>query len=184
MVFPGDASQTWHAIEYGLQLLKRGIIWRVGTGSKIQIWRDQWIPRPPSLKITLKKGRMRLRWVSQLMKPGQREWDVQRLQTCMYPHDIEEILKIRLSNTNTEDILAWHYEKTRLFSVRSAYRLALQIDQEEKRRTGSNTMPDGTRPIYKNIWSAHVPPKVRIFAWRLSQEGLSTQLSRKHWKLT
>jgi hypothetical protein len=55
-VFPTDASPTWRSIEHGLQLLKKGVIWRVRDGSKIQIWRDSWIPRPPYLKISLKKG--------------------------------------------------------------------------------------------------------------------------------
>jgi hypothetical protein len=42
------------------------------------------------------------------------------------------------------------------------------MDQVEK-------MPDGKRAVYDRIWSADVPPKVRIFAWRLSQEGLATR---------
>jgi hypothetical protein len=58
MVFPKDASPTWRAIEHGLELLKKG------SGTKVQIWRDSWIPRPPSLKISTKKGRSRWRWVA------------------------------------------------------------------------------------------------------------------------
>jgi hypothetical protein len=45
-------------------------------------------------------------------------------------------------------------------------------------------MADGRRSLYKRIWSAPVPPKVRIFAWRLSQEGLATQYNRRQQKLT
>ena len=30
-VFTGNASSTWQAIEYGLELLKKGIIWRIGS---------------------------------------------------------------------------------------------------------------------------------------------------------
>jgi hypothetical protein len=29
------------------------------------------------------------------MLPGTREWDVETLRTCLYPHDVEEVLKIR-----------------------------------------------------------------------------------------
>jgi hypothetical protein len=39
--------------------------------------------------------------------------------------------------------------------------------------------PDGARPLYNEIWSAKVPPKVRIFAWKLSHEGLATD---SNWK--
>jgi hypothetical protein len=37
IVFPSDVSPTWRAVEHGLALLKKGIIWRVGSGLKIQI---------------------------------------------------------------------------------------------------------------------------------------------------
>jgi hypothetical protein len=70
-------------------------------------------------------------------------------------------LKIRLSNWNEEDFIAWHYEKSGMFSVRSAYKLALQLQQSEQRQEGSSRNPDGSRLIYKDIWSARVPPKVR-----------------------
>lgn len=43
-VFSTDASQAWRVIEWGLELLKEGLIWRVGNGKNIQIQRDQWIP--------------------------------------------------------------------------------------------------------------------------------------------
>jgi hypothetical protein len=45
-------------------------------------------------------------------------------------------------------------------------------------------MPDGRCKLYKGIWARRVPMKIPIFAWRLSQEGLSTQSNRKHRKLT
>jgi 5-methylcytosine-specific restriction endonuclease McrA len=49
---------------------------------------------------------------------------------------------------------------------------------------GSSSRPDGSRRLYNEFWSAQVPLKVRIFGWRLSQEGLSTQCNRKYRKLT
>jgi hypothetical protein len=130
-IFAGEASPSWRGMEHGLELLKKGIIWRVGRGTKIQIWRDPWIPRPPSLKNNLKKGeRSRLRWVSQLMVPGQCEWHMQSLNSYFYRHDIEEIRKIRLSDTG-------------MFTVRSAYKIALQHEQEEQRQVGSSIRADG-----------------------------------------
>jgi hypothetical protein len=36
--FPREASPTWRAIEHGLELIKKGIIWRIGLGDKVNIW--------------------------------------------------------------------------------------------------------------------------------------------------
>lgn len=36
-VFASDASPAWRGIEFGLQVLKKGLIWRVGNGKRIQI---------------------------------------------------------------------------------------------------------------------------------------------------
>jgi hypothetical protein len=66
-----------------------------------------------------------------------------------------------------------------MFSVRSAYKLALQQEHELANRVGSSSRPDSNRHLYKGIWDAKVPPKVQIFAWRLAQEGLATQCNRK-----
>jgi hypothetical protein len=162
---------------HDLDMLKKGIIWHVNTETKIQIWRDLWIPRPPSFKLSLKKGRSRLRWVSQLMRTDRREWDgvLVLVRSCLYPHNADEVLKICLSERGLEDYIVWHYERSDIFSVRIPYRLALEIDQA---RLG------GSRPMYNEIWKAKVPPKVRVFAWKLSQDGLTTQSKQKRRKVT
>jgi len=37
-------SYTWRSIVRGLQALKKGLIWRVGDGTRIKIWEDPWYP--------------------------------------------------------------------------------------------------------------------------------------------
>ena len=63
----GDASQTWRAIEYGLELLKQGVIHRIGNGRSTQIWRDNWLPRGYGLKPIGPMRSCRLRWVHHLI---------------------------------------------------------------------------------------------------------------------
>ena len=56
IVFPLSASLPWQALMHGLELLKLGVIWIVRDGSNINIWRDNWLPRYPGLK--LRQGRV------------------------------------------------------------------------------------------------------------------------------
>jgi hypothetical protein len=72
------------------------------------------------------------------MKRGKREWDDQVINSCMYSHDACEVLKIRLSGWENEDFLAWNYEKSGLFTVRSVYKLALQEEQAGMRQASSS----------------------------------------------
>jgi hypothetical protein len=132
----------------------------------------------PGFLITLKKGRGRIRWVSQLTVPDRCEWNEQTLHECMYPHDVAEVLKIRLSERVQADHIAWFYEKSEIFTMRSAYNLAMRIEKGMGERAGSSARIDGTRPLYADIWKAKVPAKVRIFVWPLAQEGLATQVKR------
>jgi hypothetical protein len=41
----GSISYSWRSILQGVDLLKKGLIWRVGDGGQINIWVDPWIPR-------------------------------------------------------------------------------------------------------------------------------------------
>ena len=43
--FAGNASPVWKGIEHGLESLKKGMIWRIGNGMNVRVWRDPWIPQ-------------------------------------------------------------------------------------------------------------------------------------------
>lgn len=68
-------------------------------------------------------------------------------------------------------MLAWHLEKSGVFSVRSAYRLGLDI-QRSAQSNASSTAPDGDGSLWKGLWSRifAVPPKICMFAWKLCRD--------------
>ncbi|EPS62681.1 hypothetical protein M569_12110, partial [Genlisea aurea] len=43
-------SRTWRGIHASRQLITVGLRWRVGSGEKIQVWKDPWITRGPPFK--------------------------------------------------------------------------------------------------------------------------------------
>uniref|UniRef100_A0A453MSL4 Reverse transcriptase zinc-binding domain-containing protein n=1 Tax=Aegilops tauschii subsp. strangulata TaxID=200361 RepID=A0A453MSL4_AEGTS len=171
-VFTGNASSSWQAISYGLELLKKGLIWRVGNGRSIRVWRDNWIPRPYSYKPISARGRCRYHFVSDLLNDNG-SWKTGLLQQYFVPVDVYEILKIRASPRLEEDTLAWGPGKFGLFSVKSAYQFGFEEAIRDS-ATGSNSRPEGRRDCWKLIWSADVPPSVRNFAWRAATESLPT----------
>lgn len=66
-----------------------------------------------------------------------------------------------------------------MFKVRSAYPLARQWD-EGTNHGGSSSNPDGERKMWKKIWSALIPSKVRVFAWKVVNNGLPTRANKFH----
>jgi hypothetical protein len=38
------SSHTWRTVLVARDVLKAGLIWRLGDGSRIRIWEDRWIP--------------------------------------------------------------------------------------------------------------------------------------------
>ena len=164
-IFPGNASPTWQAIQYGLELLKKVLVWRVGDGQSIRIWRDRWLPTQPTGRPITQQGTCRLRRVAELLDASG-AWRLDLLQRHFLPADVHTITNIRTSTRITNDMIAWSPEKNGIFTVRSAYRLAMD-ERERPLATATSRAPDGRRAIWKIIWGCPAPPKVRVFAWRV-----------------
>jgi hypothetical protein len=99
------------------------------------------------------------------------------VKTIFYPPDAEEVLNIRLPSVNGEDFIAWAHEKNGYFSVKSAYRLGVQLKEKEKQESTSSN-PDGDRGLWKVIWNSKVPPKIRVVGWKLATNTLGVQAHR------
>jgi hypothetical protein len=122
-VFIGNSSATLQAIEHGLALLKKGIIWRVGNGANIRVWRDPWILRATEYHLISQQGRCRHRSVADFLAPVG-IWNEQLLNRWFYHIDVEAIMQIRPSRRDTEDFIAWQPDKHGVLSVSSAYKLS------------------------------------------------------------
>lgn len=44
-------SYAWRSLLVGRQLLKASLIWRIGNGNRVKVWKHQWLPRPMSYNI-------------------------------------------------------------------------------------------------------------------------------------
>jgi len=124
-------SYTWRSILKGVALLKEGIIWRIGNGKNVKIWEHPWIPKGITRKPITPRGASLLTRVNELINPVTGEWDEQLVNDLFWPQDAEEILQIPIDE-HMEDWLAWHFDATGLFSVKSAYKLAVSIRDADR----------------------------------------------------
>ena len=109
-------SYTWHSILEGVNLLKKGIIWRVGSGKDIDIWSDPWIPRGSTRKVITQKGNNLITKVSELINPITNKWDEELVKQTFIPEDTRVILQIPVQD-HIEDFMAWHYDKKVYFQL-------------------------------------------------------------------
>ena len=66
---PSGGSFTFRSILYGRDLLREGLVWRIGDGTAINVHHDNWIPRQGSLS----------RWDRSTFRTSQR-WPICLLQ--------------------------------------------------------------------------------------------------------
>ncbi|XP_071683352.1 uncharacterized protein [Lolium perenne] len=173
-----DASPSWHGTEHGITLIKEGIVSRIGNGKDVNIWRDNWLPRDYSLKVTHGKSRTRIRRVNQLLQPDGKSWNEVLVRKVCYSNDAECILNLKLPEHPCDDFVAWHYDPSGIFSVKSAYRLAYNLKNGVRWRAENSGEPDSSTKIWKITWRANVPKKVRIFGWRVACDNLATKRNK------
>jgi hypothetical protein len=112
---PSNASYTWRSIVHGRDLLKEGIIWRIGDGVGIKAMQDNWIPRSGLKRPWGTKPDKEVSLVSELLLPDGQGWNEEKLQDVFFEGDVEDILKILVGCAGTENYAAWNYTKKRDF---------------------------------------------------------------------
>ncbi|KAL0388103.1 UNVERIFIED_CONTAM: putative mitochondrial protein [Sesamum radiatum] len=91
------------------------------------------------------------------------------ISALFWPEDRDYILQIPLSFSNVPDLLIWHYSLNGIFSVRSAYHLALSLGSPANSSTGR-----WDKRMWQVVWQAHIPNKAKVFMWRAIQNILPT----------
>jgi hypothetical protein len=105
---------------YNVSEFRRGYICRVGDGSQINIWEDNWIPSSHNLKVLTPCGNNLVTKVDELINAATGTWDENLIKDLFWPVDAYRILQIPLTH-GREDLVAWHYNRNGLCLVRWAY---------------------------------------------------------------
>ncbi|KAL0434897.1 UNVERIFIED_CONTAM: hypothetical protein Sradi_0197600 [Sesamum radiatum] len=132
---------------------------------------DPWLPRPRSFRpitpISVEYAHLR---VEDLIDSGSGDWNVERVTSIFWTDDSSIILSIPLSRTGEQDVVVWHYTRSVIFSVRSAYHLACTLQNSPC----SSSQRQTEQALWRKVWQARLPNKVKVFIWRACCNALPT----------
>jgi hypothetical protein len=125
------------------------------------------------------RGRTIITRVNELIDPLTGQWDVDLVSSIFSSVDVHRILQIPLIH-GREDLVAWHFNKNGLFSVKSAYHC--QWTQKFDEGGSQAQRADGRREIWKKLWKADVPGKIKIHGRRILHDHIPCRavLTGKH----
>ena len=116
---------------------------------------------------------IRAKMVSDLMKEGDQEWDIELVKSLFFTPGCGGDPKYLLSNLVTKDRLVWVEDKKGRFTVRSAYKLAREIMAEDNNASCSDPMK--LQSVWRGVWSMNLPNKIKHFAWKACSDILATK---------
>lgn len=103
------------------------------------------------------------------------EWNIEEMQHYMSVEEIEAIKDIQIASSDQQDLLTWSHTKHGDLTVRSAYHLELT----RTKGAASSSSPKDVEELWKKVWGAKVPEKVKNLVWRALREGLPTMANMK-----
>jgi hypothetical protein len=175
-------SFAWRSIQGSRDLIKDGLIWRVGNGKKIRIWKDKWLPTPTTYKVYSPPSILDPNaTVSQLVDVDTKWWNNALLERVFSREEIASIQSVPLSTTDQEDILIWRGTAKGIFTVRSAYHMEKDREVANKPEGSLRARNSG---LWRSIWQQQLPNAEKHFLWRACHEILPTKVSLYLRKVT
>lgn len=107
---------------------------RIGDGKNMKIWSDKWNPFSVDGRIkSTNPQTCRMKTVEQLIK--NRCWNKNLLQELFVKGDVEDITRIPIRFQARKDILVWKDNNKGIYTVRSGYKVAKQLQKDAQTTT-------------------------------------------------
>lgn len=172
----GTDSTTWKGVCHEINLLNKGVKWRIGKGDKVRFWSDNWHPMGILKKWALRpinEEEEQLKANNFLEDYG---WNFQELKQVLPREVIAKIVPIHAERkTASEDSLIWGVEKSENFTVRSEFELCCKAEN------GQNSSADWK---WNFIWKLNVAPKIKTFLWTIAHGKIMTNMQRVRRQFT
>jgi hypothetical protein len=154
-------------------LLKDGLVWRIGDGGNVKIWKDKWLPTPITYGVqSPPKVILEDSLVVSLIDQEAHTWNLELINSIFMPDEAKVIASMPLCPSLPPDKLVWQGTTDGVFSVRSAYHMGIENNFRGRGSTSSVSLENR---IWKVIWNLEVANSVEMFMWRACNDLLPTK---------
>ncbi|KAL6526559.1 hypothetical protein OROGR_015649 [Orobanche gracilis] len=169
-------SYTWRSIQQASWVIKKGSYWRIGDGSNVRIWCDNWLPNQRGHSVwSIKPPDCELNLVSHLIDRDAEMWRLQSIHDIFLPFEADQIAQIPLMALNGEDALIWAEAGNGMFSVKTAYKAIVQWKRLEESSTSATTSND----VWKKLWKLNTLPRHKHLMWKILKNSIPSR--KKLW---
>lgn len=152
-----NGSYAWKSILQAQSVVKLGSRWRIGNGSSIRIWGDNWLPRSSPGQVISPRNYFPVdAKVSSLIDPIKMEWKECMINHVFLPLKANLILGISLSHHPAQDKIIWPHTPIGTFFIRSAYHFLLNNHYGDRPGPSNSSSSLG---LWKKIWDLPIPPR-------------------------
>jgi hypothetical protein len=164
-----NPSFVWRSIWNAKFVIQGGYKWSIGNGDTIKVWEQNWLKEGMSLPLSTDTYNLQNHvTVKDLLMPNSKKWNYEVLCSMFEANTVSTIMKTPLFDSVREDTIVWKLEQDGNYSVRSAYKLCVNIAGLHNRH--------GCAGSWNLIWRAKIPPKVKNLLWRICRNILPTRL--------
>ena len=119
-------SYVWRSLLEVRAVIQEGSRQRVGNGWKIKVANLKWIPNPMVFRGCAPSS-MKTR---ELTDEDTKQWNHGKIHALFAPSIRKEFLAIPLTKMMSRDFLVWQENKINMFFVKTAYQVALRLNQQ------------------------------------------------------
>jgi hypothetical protein len=168
-------SFAWKSIFQAKRVVEEGMLWRIGDGETVKIWKDQWLPPPLTTLIHSPHHSLDANSkVSALIDRTSGWWNTQLLQVNFREDEIARICCICPSPIQAPDTLIWKGTSNGQFSVKSAY----FMEQFRKRQSmGESSGSREEEAFWQKLWKVEALGVIKNFLWKVGNDLLPTKLN-------
>ncbi|XP_057444459.1 uncharacterized protein LOC130736674 [Lotus japonicus] len=164
-------SYAWSSILKTSDFISKGSAWRIGNGTTVRIWHDNWLPNGSPINyredVVQELG---LERVVDLLLPDGRGWNKELIEWTFCPATALRILAVPLPFQPQDDHMYWAGSGDGKYCVKSGYEF-LRGKVSQQLSEASSTIRFSAE-FWKELWKSSCLPRCKELVWRACNGAL------------